>query len=59
MQISINVGSDIMYVGGTVNGIETLFDGIDGHTFIADVAQSADDKYVLELQLVEIGRAHV
>ena len=53
MQISINVGSDIMYVGGTVNGIETLFDGIDGHTFIADVAQSADDKYVLELQLVD------
>lgn len=53
MRISINVGSDIMYVGGTVNGIEVLFDGIDGHTFIADVAQSADDKYVLELQLVD------
>ncbi len=53
MQISINVGSDIMYVGGTVNGIETLFDGIDGHTFTADVAQSADDRYVLDLQLVD------
>lgn len=53
MQISINVGSDIMYVGGIVNGIEVLFDGIDGHTFIADVEQSADDKYALDLQLVD------
>lgn len=53
MQISINVGSNIMYVGGTVNGIETLFNGIDGHTFTADVAQSADDKYVLDLELVD------
>lgn len=53
MQININVGSDIMYVGGTVNGIKTLFDGIDGHTFTADVAQSADDRYVLDLQLVD------
>lgn len=53
MQISINVGSGIMYVGGTVNGIETLFEGIDGHTFTADVAQSFDDKYVLDLELVD------
>lgn len=53
MQISINVGSNIMYVGGTVNGIETLFNSIDGHTFTADVAQSADDKYVLDLELVD------
>lgn len=53
MQLSINVGSDIMYVGGTVNGTETLFEGIDGHTFITDVAQSVDDRYVLNLELVD------
>ncbi|MCM1219694.1 MAG: hypothetical protein NC321_16125 [Clostridium sp.] len=53
MQLKINFGTDIMYVGGTVNGIETLFDGLDGHTFVADVAQSADDKYILDLELVD------
>lgn len=57
MQISIDfgdeVGTDIMYVGGTVNGVETLFDALDEHTFLADVAQSPDDKYVLDLQLVD------
>lgn len=53
MQISINVGSDIMYVGGTVNGIETLFNGVDAHTFTADVKQSADGKYVLDLELID------
>lgn len=53
MRLSITLGSDIMYVGGTVNGIDTLFEGIDGHTFIADVAQSLDDKYYLDLELVD------
>lgn len=53
MQLSINFGSDIMYVGGTVNDIETIFEGLDGHTFIADVAQSVDDKYRLDLELVD------
>lgn len=53
MQISINIGTDIMYVGGTVNGIDTLFESLDGHTFTADVAQSLDDKYSFDLQLVD------
>lgn len=53
MQISVNVGTDILYVGGTVNGVETLFEGYYGHTFIADVGQSPDDKYHLDLQLVD------
>lgn len=53
MQLSVNVGSDIMYVGGTVNGTETLFESVDGHIFVADVEQSADDKYVLDLELVD------
>lgn len=53
MQLSINFGSDIMYAGGTVNGIETLFEGLDGHTFVADVPQSVDDKYILNLELID------
>lgn len=53
MQISINVGSDIMYVGGTVNGVNTLFEALDGHTFVANVEQSYDDKYNLDLQLID------
>lgn len=53
MQISINFGSDIMYVGGTVNGINTFFEGIDNHTFVADVSQSVDDKYNLDLELID------
>lgn len=53
MQLSITLGSDIMYVGGTVNDIETVFGGIDGHTFVADVAQSPDDIYRLNLQLID------
>lgn len=53
MQININFGTNIMYVGGTVNGIETLFYGVDGQTFIADVEQSIDDKYTLDLELLD------
>lgn len=53
MRIGVNVGSDIMYVGGTVNKEHTLFEWIGGHSFIADVKQSIDDKYVLDLQLVD------
>jgi len=53
MQISLEFVSDIIYVGGTVNGVNTLFEGVDGHTFYADVPQSDDDMYVLDLQLVD------
>lgn len=53
MRLSINVGSDIMYAGGTVNGTEVVFEGLGGHTFTADVTQAADDKYHLDLELVD------
>lgn len=57
MQINIdfgeNIGSDIVYVGGTVNGIDTIFEGINGHVFTADVKQSVDDLYTLDLELVD------
>lgn len=53
MQLRINVGSDIMYVGGTVNDLETIFSGISAHVFVADVPQAEDDRYKLDLQMVD------
>lgn len=53
MQISVNVGTDIMYVGGTVNGVESDFNRLYNGIFFANVAQSGDDKYKFDLELVD------
>ena len=53
MEIVINVGSDILYVGGTVNGIEYVFESLGFGTFRKDVPKSEDDLYHLDLQLVD------
>ena len=53
MQVGIRVGSNIMYVGGKVNGIDTIFQPYGEDVFFADVPQSIDDRYVFDLQLVD------
>lgn len=53
MEIRVNVGSDIMYVGGTVNEIEYLFEDCGYGEFRTNVPKSDDDLYYLNLQLVD------
>lgn len=53
MELRINVGSAIMYVGGTVNDIEYLFEDFGYGEFRTNVPKSDDDLYHLDLQLVD------
>lgn len=53
MQVNVNVGTDIMYVGGTVNSVEADFNRLYNGVFYANVAQSGDDKYKFDLELVD------
>lgn len=53
MQINVNVGTDIMYVGGTVNGVESDFNRLYNGIFFTNVAQAGDDKYKFNLELVD------
>ncbi len=53
MELRINVGSEISYVGGTVNGAEYLFDNLGFGAFRVDVPKSDDDLYYLDLQLID------
>lgn len=53
MEISINVGSDILYVGGKVNETQYIFDNMGWGTFRVDVPKSEDNLYHLNLQLVD------
>lgn len=53
MQINVNVGTDIMYVGGTVNGVESDFNRLYNGLFYTNVKQAKDDKYKFDLELVD------
>ena len=60
MEISINVGSDILYVGGKVNETQYVFDNMGWGTFRVDVPKSEDNLYHLNLQLIdEAGNASI
>lgn len=53
MELRVNVGSTIIYVAGTVNGIEYLFDDMGFGQFRANVPRADDDLYHLDLQLID------
>ena len=59
MQISIDVGSSVVYVGGIVNGVEKIFGQI-GSTGIwtANVDQAEDSTYVLNLEVIDEAGNH-
>lgn len=54
MQVSIDVGSSVVYVGGIVNGVEKIFEQI-GSTGIwtANVDQAENSTYVLNLEMID------
>ncbi len=52
VNLESNTGSDILYVGGTVNGVGYTFDG-GGGVWRVNVPKSVDDYYHLDLQMVD------
>lgn len=59
MEITINVGSNIVYVGGTVNGAITIFEQVeDTSSWIANVQQAENDTYELNLELIDEAGNH-
>ena len=59
MDITVNVGSSIVYVGGTVNGVVKIFEQIDDlgiwHT---SVDQAEDSVYILNLEMIDEAGNH-
>lgn len=54
MEITVNVGSGIVYVGGTVNGITKIFEQIDNTgIWYTNVDQAEDSSYVLDLEMID------
>lgn len=54
MEITVNVGSGIVYVGGTVNGVTKVFEQIDNTgIWYTNVDQAEDSSYVLDLEMID------
>ncbi|MCM1327265.1 MAG: hypothetical protein NC094_12115 [Bacteroidales bacterium] len=53
MSVDININSKIVYVKGTVNGKPIEFENLGPHDLLTDIEQSDDDKYVLDLELMD------
>lgn len=50
--INVTLPSDTLYVSGTVNGVAYTWTNVEGNTWQAIVAKSADGKYVVELTII-------
>ena len=59
MEMAINAGSGIVYVGGTVNDKTTTFEEIENTgIWVATVEQSEDSMYIMSLEMVDEAGNH-
>lgn len=59
MEITVSAGSEIVYVGGTVNGVTKLFEQIDNTgIWYTNVDQAEDSVYILNLEMIDEAGNH-
>lgn len=59
MEITVNTGSEIVYVGGTVNGVTKLFEQIDNTgIWYTNADQAEDSIYILNLEMIDEAGNH-
>lgn len=59
MEITVNAGSEIVYVGGTVNGVTKLFEQIDNTgIWYTNVDQAENSIYILNLEMIDEAGNH-